>query len=334
MTEPNRTALLDATPGSSRDLARKIAAEMVQNNELPTAEAVRKRIVAETGGRLNPSALTIQSEMKAWYSEEFWPTFHTMGSVPKDSEVPAQVRALFQSSFQTMAVQLFAAARTSFDGERVEWQRQVAEGDRVVQGLEQVAHDLRQKLGEQEVHTAAALELFEIEKHTHAETKQKLEAADAQVRELAVKLQAAHEQQAKHEQHMNEVRTSERQRADAQIAAAREDAQRHLQEIDNLRQRVKVLDLSLASQTAENRRLGLEHAKIAAEATALAQELKNTQAANAREVERMAAALQAAQAGTVAGERMKPALRAAGGKAASTGAVGRVRRSLRKPTRS
>jgi hypothetical protein len=327
MTEPNRHDLTDATPGNSRAFARQIAAEMVQNHELPTAEAVRKRIIERTRGELNPSALTIQTEIKAWYSEEFWPTFHTMGAVPKDSEVPAQVRALFQSSFQTMAVQLFAAARSSFDGERVEWQRQVAEADRVVQ-------DLQQKLGEQEVHTAAAQELFEIEQHNHADTKQKLEVADAQVRELAVKLQAAHEQQAKHEQQLNEVRTSERERADTHIEAARVDAQRNLQEIDNLRQRVKALDLSLASQTAENRRLGLEHAKIAAEATALALELKNTQAASAREVERLVAALQAAQAGPAQGERMKPALRAAGGTAAIARGAGRTKKSLRKPTRN
>jgi len=327
MTEPNRHDLSDATPGNSRVFARQIAAEMVQNHELPTAEAVRKRIIERTRGELNPSALTIQTEIKAWYSEEFWPTFHTMGSLPKDTEVPAQVRALFQSSFQTMAVQLFAAARSSFDGERVEWQRQVAEADRVVQ-------DLQQKLGEQEVHTAAAQELFEIEQHNHADTKQKLEAAEAQVRELAVKLQAAHEQQAKHEQQLNEVRTSERERADTQIETARADAKRHLQEIDNLRQRVKAQDMSLASQTAENRRLGLEHAKITGEAAALAQEIKNTQAANAREVERLVAALQAAQAGPAQGERMKPALRAAGGTAAIARGAGRTKKSLRKPTRN
>lgn len=327
MTEPNRYELTDTTPGNSRALARQIAAEMVQNREIPTAEAVRKRIIERTHGELSPSALTIQTEIKAWYGEEFWPTFHAMGTVPKDSEVPAQVRALFQSSFQTMAVQLFAAARASFDGEREEWQRQVAEADRVVQ-------DLQRKLGEQETHTGAAQELFAIEQHNHADTRQKLEAADAQVRELAVKLQTAHEQQAKHEQQLNEVRTLERQRADAQIEAARADARRHLQEIDNLRQRVKAQDLSLASQTAENRRLGLEHAKIAAEATALAQELKNIQAANAREVERLAAALQAAQAGTAQGERMKPALRAAGATVAMARGAGRTKKSLRKPTRN
>jgi len=327
MTEPNRTDLIDLTPGNSRDLARKIAAEMVQNNEIPTAEAVRKRIIERTAGGINPSASTIQSEMKAWYSEEFWPAYHAMGTVPKDSGVPAQVRSLFQSSFQTMAVQLFGVARASFDADREEYQRQIAEADQVVQ-------DLQRKLGEQEVHTAAAQKLFEIEQHNHAETKQQLEAANIQVRELSAKLQAAHEQQVKHEQQLNDVRTSEQQRADKQVAAAREDAQRHLQEIDNLRQRVKAQDLSLAGQASENRRLSLEHAKVAAEAAALAQELKNTQAANAREVERLVAALQTAQGGTGQGERRKPALRAVGGKASGAQPVGRVRRSLHKPTRS
>lgn len=327
MTETNHHDVTDATPGNSRALARQIAAEMVQNHEIPTAEAVRKRIIERTRGELNPSALTIQTEIKAWYGDKFWPTFHAMGTVPKDSEVPAQVRAIFQSSFQTMAVQLFAAARTSFDGEREELQRQVTEADRVVQ-------DLQRELGEQEVHATAAQELFEIEKHTHAETKQKLEAADSQVRELAVKLQSAHEQQAKHEQQLNEVRTSERQRADAQIEAARDDVKRHLQEIDNLRQRVKVQDLALASQTAENRRLGLEHAKVTAETAALAQELKTAQGTSARELERMAAALLAAEANSAQGERTKPALRTAGGAIAAGRGAGRTRKSLRKPTRN
>jgi len=327
MTEPNRTDLIDLTPGNSRDLARKIAIEMVQNNEIPTAEAVRKRIIERTAGGINPSASTIQSEMKAWYSEEFWPAYHAMGTVPKDSGVPAQVRSLFQSSFQTMAVQLFGAARASFDADREEYQRQIAEADHVVQ-------DLQRKLGEQEVHAAASQELFEIEQHKHAETKQQLETANAQVRELSVKLQAAHEQQAKHEQQLNDVRTAERQRADTQVAAAREDAQRLMQEIDNLRQRVKAQDLSLAGQASENRRLSLEHAKVTAEAAALAQELKNTQAANAREVERLAAALQAAQAATVQGERRKPPPRPAGSPIIGIRAAGRTKKSLHKPTRN
>lgn len=327
MTEPTRINFDDATPANSRVLARQIAAQMAMNKEIPTAEAVRKRIVEQTGGEINPSASTIQSEMKAWFADEFWPTYHAMGAVPADSSIPADVRTLFQSSFQTMVVQLFAAARAGFDGERQEFQRQVAEADRVVQ-------DLQLKVSALEQRATAAEERYQAEARAHADTRLQLDASNAQVHDLNAKLHAALEQQAAHEQRLNEVRTSERERADTQIAAARADAQHHLQEIDNLRQRVKMQDLSLASQTSENRRLGLEHAKIAAEAAALAQELKNTQAANAREVERLAAALRAAQAGTAQGDRMKPALRAAGGTAAAAKAVGRTKKSLRKPTRA
>lgn len=326
MTEPTRINLDDATPPNSRARARQIAAQMVMNKEIPTAEAVRKRIVEETSGELSPSALTIQTEMKAWFAEEFWPTHHAMGLVPADSTIPVEVRALFQSSFQTMVVQLFAAARASFDGEREEFQRQVAEADRVVQDLQLQVSAIEQR-------AAAAEERYQAEARAHADTRLQLEASDTLVRDLNAKLHAAHEQQAAHEHRLNEVRTSERERADTQIAAARADAQHHLQEIDNLRQRVKMQDLSLASQTSENRRLGLEHARIAAEAAALAQELKNTQAANDREVERLAAALQAAQAGNTQGDKRKPALRAAGGKTSGVQAAGRVRRSLHKPTR-
>lgn len=327
MTEPTRINLDDATPANSRVLARQIAAQMAMNKEIPTAEAVRKRIVEQTGGEINPSASTIQSEMKAWFADEFWPTYHAMGAVPADSSIPADVRALFQSSFQTMVVQLFAAARASFDGERQEFQRQVAEADRVVQ-------DMQIKVSELERRATTAEERYQAEERAHADTRLQLDASNTQVHELNAKLHAAHEQQAAHEQRLNEVRTSERERADTQIAAARDDAQRRLQEIDNLRQRVKALDLSLASQTNENRRLGLEHAKMAAEAAALAKELENTQASNTREIERLLAALRAAQAGSAQSERVKPALRAAGGTTVAAKAVGRTRKSLRKPTRT
>jgi hypothetical protein len=327
MTEPTRINLDDATPPNSRVLARQIAAQMAMNKEIPTAEAVRKRIVEQTGGEINPSASTIQSEMKAWFADEFWPTYHAMGAVPADSSIPADVRSLFQSSFQTMVVQLFAAARASFDAERQEFQRQVAEADRVVQ-------DLQIKVSELEQRATTAEEHYQAEVRAHADARLQLDASNTQVHELNAKLHAAHELQAAHEQRLNDVRTSERERADTQIAAARDDAQRHLQEIDNLRQRVKALDLSLASQTSENRRLGLEHARIAGEAAALAQELKNTQASNAREIERLLAALRVAQTNQPQGERMKPARRAAGGTTAAARSAGRTKRSLHKPTRN
>lgn len=326
MTDSTLYIADEATPPNSRVLARKVAAEMVQNHELPNSEAVRKRIVALTGGRLNPSALTMQQEIKAWYAEEFWPTYHAMGSLPEDSGVPAEVRSLFQASFQTMVVQLFAAAKAGFQSEREDFQRQIDEADQLVQDLQRVA-------SEHELRAAEAQERYQAEAHEHARTKERLEALASEVRDLNTKLHAAHEQQATHEAELKEVRQSERARADTQIEEAFREGRRHLLEIDALRQRVKSMELSLDGQKGENRRLVMEHAKSAAETAALQTELANTRAAHAKEVERMTAALRAAQAGAAQGERMKPTVRATVRKTPA-GAPARVRRSLHKPTRT
>lgn len=327
MTDSNLYISDDTTPPNSRALARMVAAEMVQNREIPNSEAVRKRIVALTGGRLNPSALTMQQEMKAWYAEEFWPTYHAMGSLPEDSGVPAEVRNIFQASFQTMVVQLFAAAKAGFQTERDDFQRQIDEADKVVQDLQRVA-------GEHELRAAEAQERYQVEAHEHAGAKERVEALASEVRGLNAKLHAAHEQQATHEAELKEVRQSERTRADTQIEEAFREGRRHLLELDALRQRVKSMELSLAGQQGENRRLVLEHAKSAAETSALQTELTNTRAAHAKEVERMTAALRAAQAGAAQGERMKPTVRPTVRKATAAGAPAvRVRRSLHKPTR-
>ena len=326
MTDPTPYIADEATPHTSRVLARKIASEMVQNHEVPNAENVRKRIVKDTGGTMNPSALTIQTEIKAWYAEEFWPTYHAMGTLPADSDVPAQVRSLFQASFQTMVVQLFAAAKSSYESEREEYQRQINEADQVVQNLQRSVSD-------HELRAAEAQEQYAAEAHAHVLAKERLEELGAEVRDLNAKVHAAHEQQAKHETELKDVRESERKRADTQIEESFKEARRHLIEIDSLRQRLKSTELSLAGQQGENRRLVLEHAKSTAAATALETELANTRAAHAREVERMTAALRAAQAGAAQAERMKPGARPAG-RNVTIGAPGRVRRTLHKPTRS
>lgn len=326
MTEPTLFIADEATPQNSRAMARKIATEMVQNHEVPNSENVRRRIVESTGGKTKPSALTIQTEIKAWYAEEFWPTYHAMGSLPADSDVPAEVRSIFQASFQTMLVQLFAAAKAGFQSEREEYQRQINEADQVVR-------DLQRSVSEHELRAAEALERLAAEAHDHAIAKERIEALASEVRDLNTKLHAAHEQQATHEAELKEVRQSERARADTQIEEAFREGRRLTQEVDNLRQNVRSKDVSIDALQGENRRLVLEHAKSTAETSALQTELATARAAHAKEIERMTAALRAAQAGAAQGERMKPTVRAAGRKAPAGAPVGRVRRTLHKPTR-
>lgn len=326
MTEPIRTDLDDAALPNSRTLARRLAAEMVENNEIPNAEVIRKKISAVTNGQMNPSALTIQDEIKKWYADEFWPTYHAMGRLPKDSGFPAEVGRIFKESFQSIVVQLQAAARAEFQGERAEFQRQIDEADKVVR-------ELQEKVLEHELRAAEAQERYTAEAHAHAATKMQLEASDTLVRELNTKLQTAHELQAEHEAQLNEVRRTERERADRQVEASALEARRHLLEVDVARQRAKTLESSLQGQVGENRRLVLAHAKAESEANALRLELANLRTTHAAEVQRMTAALRAAQAGTAQAERMKPNVKAAARKSAAGAPVGRVRRSLHKPTR-
>lgn len=327
MTDSSLYIADEATPPNSRALARKIAAEMVQNHELPNSEAVRKRIVAATGGRLNPSALTMQTEIKAWYADEFWPTYHAMGSLPEDSGVPAEVRSIFHASFQTMVVQLFAAAKAGFQSEREDFQRQIDEADQVVR-------ELQRSVSDHEMRATEAQERYQAKAHEHALAKERIEALAGDVRDLNAKLHTAHEQQANHETELKEVRQAEQTRADTQIEEAFKEGRRHLFEIDALRQRVKSLELSVAGHQREHKHLVQEHATATAETKALQTELANARAAHAQEVERMTAALRAAQAGAAQAGRMKPAVRAAGKKPAGGASAPRVRRSLHKPTRA
>jgi len=324
MTDPNRFDLDEATSPNSRTLARRLAAEMVQRNEIPNAEVIRKRIGEITKGEMKPSALTIQDEIRKWYAEEFWPTYHAMGSLPADSGVPAEVRNIFQASFQTMVVQLMAAAKAGFQSERDDFQKQIDEADRVVQ-------DLQHSVSVRELRLAETHERYLAEMQAHAEAKERLAALAEEVRELNVKLHAAHEQQAGHEAELKEVRQSERVRADTQIEAAFIEGRRLLQEVDNLRLNIRSRDVTIDGLRGENRRLVLDHAKATADAAARTDELSATRVAHAKEVERMTAALRAAQAGAAQAERMKPTARPAAGKA--TTPPRRRRTTLHKPTR-
>ncbi len=326
MTELNRTDVDYTSFQNSRELARYLAAQMVARNQYPNAEVIRKEISKVTNGAMNPSASTIQDEIKKWHEEVFWPTYHAMGSVPQESGYPAEVKRIFTESFHNIVIQLQAAAGARFNAERADFQRQAQEAENVVRGLQEQVQGIEQRLAEVQSQ-------YDAEAQAHTSTKEQLEAADAEVRELNVKLQAAYEKQAAHEVQLNEVRRTERDRADKLLEDAAKDRQRYQLEIDMARQRAKSVELSLQGQVGENRRLVHEHAQAQSTAAALRKELESLRAAHAEEVRRMTEALRAAHAGATQAERMKPTLRPAGGKALATASIGRNRRSLRKTPR-
>jgi myosin heavy subunit len=326
MTEPIRTDVDYASFQNSRELARYLAAEMVAHNQFPNAEVIRKQISRVTNGAMNPSASTIQDEIRKWHEDVFWPTYHAMGSVPQESGFPGEVKRIFTESFHNIVMQLQAAASAQFDVERADFQRQAQEAENVVRGLQEQVQGIEQRLAEVQ-------DQYEAELQAHAGTKEQLEATGTEVRELNAKLQAAYEKQAAHEVQLNDVRKAERDRADKLLEDAAKDRRRDQLEIDMARQRAKSVELSLQGQVGENRRLVHEHAQAQSEATAARKELESLRKAHAEEVRRMTEALRAAHAGATQAERMKPTVRPAGGKALGTKPVARNRRSLHKPPR-
>lgn len=326
MTEPNHTSVDYASFQNSRELARYLANRMVARNQYPNAEVIRKEISKVTNGVMKPSASTIQDEIKKWHEEVFWPTYHAMGTVPQESGFPAEVKRIFTESFHNIVMQLQTAASAQFDGERADFQIQAQEAEKVVRDLQEQVQGIEQRLAEVQGQ-------YEAEVQAHAGTKEQLEATGTEVSELNAKLQAAYEKQAAHEVQLNEVRRTERDRADKLLEDAAKDRQRHQLEIDMARQRAKSVELSLQGQVGENRRLVHEHAQAQSEAAAARKELESLRKAHAEEVRRMTDALRAAHAGATQAERMKPTLRPAGGKAFATKTIGRNRRSLHKTPR-
>jgi hypothetical protein len=243
MTE---TVLPEIEPTGTRTMVRLIAANMVHNKELPTGEKVRKRIGADTGGKMNPSALTVQDELKKWFADTFWPTHLALGTLPENTKVPETLRRLFSDSFQTIVVGAIDAAKSSWGFERDEYERRLAEANSLYDELttqvgvfEQRAMDIQAKLEAQSEIVATAQRQNGADRQTISD----LQSENARIN---VALQEAALAQAQHERALNEVRDAERQRADRLVEAARDDARRVRVDLDAERQSVKRLDAAVA----------------------------------------------------------------------------------------
>lgn len=284
----------DPSNPTSRDLARRIAFELVMENVVPTSEMVRKLIIEETKGKMNPSATTIQSEIKAWMGDSFWPTYHAFGALPADSTVPLEVRRIYQSAFQTMAVKLLDVAHMGWEGERAQYQTQLNEADASLATA-------RRQASEFEVQSAENLNRYQVEAEQHAKSRQLNTELLGQIAILNRDIQAASARQATHERELTEAREAERLRTEGIIEANRVDRQRIIVELDTAIQKAKRLDAEKATAVSEVHAWRERATKAEIELAAARNDVHRQQVALQAEIDRLAAALRESQSAIVAG---------------------------------
>lgn len=242
-----------------RQLVRNVADRMVEECEVPTAEKVRKRIIAESEGRRNPSALTVQSEMKSWFAESFWPSHHALSAIPEDSEVPVELRRIYRDGYQLLVRGIIKAVSATWDGERRQLQAQVAEAHELVESL-------HGRIGSLETLVQTRDEALEVADAKLAHIQEAHEEKARQLEQLNAQLVTAANRQAEHERELNQVREVERTRSDEAARQAQESVKKVLLELDTERQaskRSEVQSQQLKTQLRESRdRLAHAHNQL------------------------------------------------------------------------
>lgn len=286
MTEVNE----ESGPLNSRSLTRTIAFRLAMNGEIPTAEKVRRLIVEETQSSLKPSALTIQSEMKKWYDDTFWPTFRALASMPDAEHASKDLQLIFGEALQRILVHVFGHSEKRWRAEREELQQLLSEAQRSADSFRSAA----------ERHETLAAEndgLYRDELAAHAATKARVEGLQVQIQNLTARLEEAHQIQAEHERELNRTRETERARADTEIEAARQERHRVLREIDSANQIVKRLEVVNNELAGETKQIREKLSKTEAELAAAIAEANALRGLHAVEISRMTEALNRAAHG-------------------------------------
>lgn len=283
----------DALTLNSRAMARRIAFDMVMENLVPNAEVVRKRIIEETNKRMNPSANTIQSEIKQWMADSFWPTYHAFGALPADSSVPQEVRRIYQTAFQSMTVKLLETAHAGWEGERAQFQLQLNEAD-VALGT------AKRQVSEFENKAAEALDQLQAEATAHATARQLNADLLSQIATLNRDIQAASARQAEHEREVTEMREAERLRIDGIMDAHNADRTRIVLELDAVTQKAKRLESQTAKAVSETHAWRERATKAEIELKAARDDALRQHAAQQAELDRVASALRESQSAIAA----------------------------------
>lgn len=258
-------------------MVRKHAAEMAQRGEYPTAESVRREL-AKLG--MTPSNTTITDEIKKWYADTFWPTYHALAALPQGSEVPGEIQRLFNEAFRMIAVQLLDTARRDWNDERAMYQEQLRETEafaeqqkQTIVALESEGADVSGRLRDLQAKHDVALEANTTLRNENTQ--------------MSADLNRALQQQASHERELNEAVAAERRRADATAQAASTEQKRLLVEIDGLRQTVKRHEAAAAEAAADAQRSRDRAAKTESELAAARAEVATMRDAHGREIARL-----------------------------------------------
>lgn len=317
----NAAAVEDSGKISSRTLTRQVATEFSRQNIFPTTEMVRKRIGEITEGRIKPSATTVQDEMGKWYAEVFWPSYHALGALPEDPNVPVEIRRIFTDTFRLMTVEVFGAASRAWDTERAEYQLQINEADKTVERLKDSADRAAAEA------TALKAQLAD-EVAAHQRTQARAEDLQQQVTQQAAQLQQAAQREVDHARQINDVRAEERRRQDAAEAAATEERNRLMKQIDELRQLAKGQEQQIGHLHKQGENLTL---LLATKQT----EISTMERKHADEVGRLnrlaeAERARASKLATELAATNKPGARAAAGKKIARATGARSRTTLHK----
>lgn len=238
---PSRDPHLDGM--DTRAMVRHIANDMIAHQDFPSAERVRKRIQADTGGNVNPSTLTVQDEMRKWLSDTFWAKHNALGALPDNPQVSHSLKRLYQDGFQTLVVGAISSAAQAWNKEREEFVVERQEAATIQERLQAQVTLLQADLDRAEDKLIGASEDNSHALEEIAQLNERLAVATQDIKEA---LQA----QAEHERALNAVRESERGHTEEQIKLARADATRVLLDLDERRQDVKRLSAELVKAQA------------------------------------------------------------------------------------
>lgn len=272
--------MTDTAPinSNTRALARSIANDMMSRGEIPSAERVRAEITRVTNGVSRPSTGTVQSEMKAWFEEDFWPTWRWLEG-PTEVEIDpkvqtafhASLREIFAATFQRMALGISEASDARYAEQRAALEADVARLTVERDEAKNAVIELTSQVGAAEVQAAAdAARINNLEDFNSnllaekSELKGAVEAGRAELAEVGQRhtaeierLQNAHQETVTRLQldvdGAKQVARREAERAQAETARATAETERAAatqKRADELAAEVRQLSVELAAVTA------------------------------------------------------------------------------------
>jgi chromosome segregation ATPase len=260
-------------PQDTRERVRLVANRMLDDNEMPNAERVRKRFYDLYKAR--PSTLTVNDEMKAWMDDTFWPRFRVFSKLKGHSSVSRRMQKIYEQGFNQIVIGAVESANGMWESERQAMREQIVEREARLTDAHHREADLQDAVSQAQAQST-------VTQHIVNALQNQLTYRTQQIDELHAALATAHEEilqaaqrSLDYERKIAQTREEERSRADREIAAARDSVRKVQLELDGERQAVKRHEATHERQQAEIREVTgrltqSEAARAAAEAEVLA----------------------------------------------------------------